>query len=88
MISRRRRGSDRRSIYLIVSARGREQLAKISSRRGDLLGAIFLKLSSRTQVQLAEALPAFIEAAGDLDVDEWSIRGLVASRVTAADWVQ
>jgi DNA-binding MarR family transcriptional regulator len=88
MISRRRRGSDRRSIYLVVSARGHEQLAKISARRGDLLGAIFLKLPSPMQAQLAEVLPAFIEAAGDLEVDEWSIRGLVASRATAADWVQ
>lgn len=31
MISRRRRGTDRRSIYLVVSARGHEQLEKISA---------------------------------------------------------
>lgn len=76
MISRRRRGSDRRSIYLVVSARGHEQLEVISTRRRDLLREIFVRLPSPTQVQLAEALPAFIEAAGDLDIDEWSIRGL------------
>ena len=88
MISRRRRGSDRRSIYLIVSARGREQLEKISARRRDLLREIFLRLPSPTQAQLADAIPAFVEAAGDLDIDEWSIRGLVAGRANAADWVQ
>jgi DNA-binding MarR family transcriptional regulator len=88
MISRRRRGSDRRSIYLVVSARGREQLEKISARRGDLLREIFLRLPSPAQAQLAQAIPAFVEAAGDLDIDEWSIRGLVAGRSTAADWVQ
>ncbi len=81
MISRRRRGTDRRSIYLVVSARGLEQLEKISARRGDLLREIFLRLPSPTQIQLAEALPAFIEAAGDVDIDEWSIKGLVAGRV-------
>lgn len=88
MISRRRRGSDRRSIYLVVSARGREQLEKISARRGDILRAILVRLPSPTQLQLAEALPPFIDAAGDVDVDEWSIRGLVAGRATPADWVQ
>lgn len=88
MISRRRRGSDRRSIYLVVSKRGHEQLEKISARRGDILREIFIRLPSPRQVQLAEALPAFIEAAGDLNIDEWSIRGLVAGHATAADWVQ
>ena len=85
MISRRRRGTDRRSIYLVVSARGHEQLEKISARRGALLREIFVRLPSPTQVQLAEALPAFIEAAGKAAIDEWSIRGLVAGRVTASD---
>lgn len=80
MISRRRRGSDRRSIYLVVSPRGHEQLEKISARRGDVLRAIFVRLPSRMQDQLAEAIPAFIEAAGDIDIDEWSIRGLEAGR--------
>ena len=65
LISRRRRGSDRRSLYLVVSARGHEQLEKISTRRGEILGAIFARLPPLTQVQLAEAIPAFIEAAGD-----------------------
>ena len=88
MISRRRRGSDRRSIYLVVSARGHEQLEKISARRRDLFRDIFLRLPAPTQTQLADAIPAFVEAAGDLGIDEWSIRGLVASRATAADWVQ
>ena len=88
MISRRRRGSDRRSIYLVVSARGHEQLEMISARRGELLGEIFLRLPPPAQTQLAQALPAFIEAAGEADIDEWSIRGLVAGRSTASDWVQ
>ena len=88
MISRRRRGSDRRSVYLVVSARGHEQLEKISARRGDLLREIVLRLPSATQIKLAEVLPSFIDAAGDADIDEWSIRGLVAGRSTAADWVQ
>ena len=83
MISRRRRGTDRRSIYLIVSTRGHEQLDKIAARRGALLREIFVRLPAPTQAQLAEALPAFIEAAGDAAIDEWSIRGLVAGRAQA-----
>jgi len=72
----RRRGSDRRSISLVVSAKGHVQLEKISARRGDLLRQIFVRLPVATQTQLAEALPAFIDAAGEVDIDEWSIRGL------------
>lgn len=75
MISRRR-GTDRRSVSLVVSAKGRELLEKVTARRGDLLREIFLRLPSPTQSQLAEALPAFIEAAGGVNIDEWSIRGL------------
>ena len=75
MISRQR-GTDRRSISLVVSARGRELLKKIAERRGDLLRDILLRLPSPTQAQLVEALLAFTEAAGDVNIDEWSIRGL------------
>jgi DNA-binding MarR family transcriptional regulator len=75
LISRRRRGTDRRSIYLIVSAKGHEQLEKIAARRGDLLREILVRLPVATQAQLAEAIPAFIEAAGDVDIDEWSMSG-------------
>ena len=75
MISRQR-GTDRRSISLVVSARGRELLKKIAERRGDLLRDILVRLPLPTQAQLAEALLAFVEAAGDVNIDEWSIRGL------------
>ncbi len=75
MISRRR-GTDRRSISLVVSAKGRQLLEKIATRRGDLFRNILVRLPSSTQSQLAEVLPAFIEAAGDVNIDEWSIRGL------------
>ena len=51
-----------------------------SARRGDLLREIFLSLPSPTQAQLAGAIPAFIEAAGNLGIDEWSIRGPVAGQ--------
>ena len=76
LISRRRRGPDRRSVYLVVSAKGHEELERVTSRRRDLLREIFVRLPSATRAQLAEALPAFIEAAGEVDLDEWSIRGL------------
>lgn len=76
LISRRRRGTDRRSVYLVVSAKGQEELDRVTTRRGDLLREIFVRLPSATQAQLAEALPALIEAAGEIDLDEWSIRGL------------
>ena len=76
LISRRRRGRDRRSVYLEVSAKGHEELERVTTRRSDLLREIFVRLPSATQAQLTEALPAFIEAAGEVDLDEWSIRGL------------
>lgn len=88
LLSRRRRGGDRRSILLFVTARGLEQLETISSRRSALLREIVVRLPSAVQRQFAELLPAFIEAADELGIDEWSIRGLVANRATAADWVQ
>jgi DNA-binding MarR family transcriptional regulator len=76
LIHRRRRDTDRRSVYLEVSAKGRAELERVTTRRGDLLKEIFIRLPSAIQAQLAEALPAFIEAAGEVDLDEWSIRGL------------
>lgn len=76
LIHRRRRGTDRRSVYLEVSAKGRAELERVTTRRGDLFREIFVRLSSATQAQLAEALPEFIEAAGAVELDEWSIRGL------------
>ncbi len=88
MISRRRAGSDRRSVFLFVTAHGHEQLAKIAIRRSAVLRQIFVRLPPEVQTSLAAALPAFIEAAGEVDVDEWSIRGLVAGRMSAADWMQ
>lgn len=75
MISRRG-GADRRSISLVVSAKGHEQLKNIETRRGDLLRDIYVRLPSPTQAQLVDALVAFVVAAEDVDIDEWSIRGL------------
>jgi DNA-binding MarR family transcriptional regulator len=74
MISRRRRGTDRRSVYLVVSPKGHAQLEKVAARRGDLLRQILVRLPVATQAQLSEALVAFIEVAGDADIDEWSIK--------------
>jgi DNA-binding MarR family transcriptional regulator len=76
LIHRRRRGTDRRSVYLEVSAKGRAELEKVTNRRSDLLREIFMRLPAATQAQVSEVLPPFIEAAGEADLDEWSIRGL------------
>jgi DNA-binding MarR family transcriptional regulator len=76
LIHRRRRGRDRRSVYLEVSERGHAELNRVTARRGALLGKIFVRLSSERQNQLAEALPAFIDAAGEVELDQWTIRGL------------
>ena len=76
LISRRRRGTDRRSVYLVVSPRGHRQLEKIAMRRAMLLEKILVRVPMANQAQLAEALPAFVKAAGEVGVDEWSIRGL------------
>ena len=77
MITRRRRGSDRRSVFLFVSTKGREALKDVDARRGELLYEIFRRLPKAAQKQLADALPFFIEAASQADIEEWSIRGLV-----------
>lgn len=76
LIHRRRRGRDRRSVYLEVSEKGHAELNRVTARRGALLGEIFVRLSSERQNQLAEALPAFIDAAGEVELDQWTIRGL------------
>ena len=77
LISRRRRGSDRRSIYLVVSPRGQMQLERIAAtRRAELIEQILVRVPRVNQAQLAEALPAFVKAAGEVGIDEWSIRGL------------
>lgn len=85
MISRRA-GADRRSVSLFVTSRGRSQLAKIDSRRIALLGDIFTQMPSDTQAVFAAVLSAFIKAAGEVGIDEWSIRGLVPSRPD--DWIR
>ncbi len=76
LISRRRRGSDRRSIYLVVSAKGQMQLERIAARRVELIEQILVRVPRVNQAQLVEALPAFVKAAGEVGIDEWSIRGL------------
>ena len=76
LISRRRGGSDRRSIHLVVSPRGQMQLEKIAVARAKLLEQILVRMPKVNQAQLAEALPAFVKAAGEVGIDEWSIRGL------------
>jgi DNA-binding MarR family transcriptional regulator len=72
----RENGTDRRSLSLAVSPGGREQLENIAARRGDLLQRILDCLPDPARAQLAEALVAFIDAAGEAQIDEWSIRGL------------
>ena len=64
MISRRGRGSDRRSIYLVVSARGHEQLEMISARRGELLGEIFLNSRHRRRPSLPRRSPPLLRLQG------------------------
>ena len=88
MISRRRAGTDRRSVSLYVTSRGHEQLEKIAARRSALLREIFVRLPLDAQAPFVAVLPAFIKAAGEAEIDEWSIRGLVAGRPSAGDWVQ
>ncbi len=73
----RRRGTDRRSIALSVTAKGLRQLEEIADRRRALLREIFFGLPSTVQASLAAALPVLIDVAGELDIDEWSIKGLV-----------
>lgn len=84
----RRGGADRRSISLSVTAQGLDQLEKIKARRREMLREIYRRMPPDVQTQFAQTLPSFIEAAGDLGIEEWSIRGLVAGQVSAADWVQ
>lgn len=76
LISRRRGGRDRRSIHLVVSAKGHMQLEKIAVARAELLEQILVRVPRVNQAHLAEALPAFVKAAGEVGIDEWSIRGL------------
>ncbi len=52
------------------------QLEKIAVRRAKLLEKILVRVPMANQAQLAEALPAFVKAAGEVGIDEWSIRGL------------
>jgi DNA-binding MarR family transcriptional regulator len=85
MISRRA-GADRRSVSLFVTSRGQAELSKIATRRIALLREIFLRLPSDVQAPFAAALSAFIEAAGEVGIDEWSIRGLVPSN--SDDWIR
>jgi DNA-binding MarR family transcriptional regulator len=79
----RRGGTDRRSIALTITRLGLEQLEIIAARRGAQLREIFFRLPSAVQASLAEALPAFLDAAGDLEIDESSANGPVSERVAA-----
>ena len=52
------------------------QLEKIAAARAKLLEQILDRVPTVNQAQLAEALPAFVKAASQVGIDEWSIRGL------------
>jgi DNA-binding MarR family transcriptional regulator len=76
LISRRHDGNDRRTIFLSVTAKGRAKLTKVTSARSERLREIYVRLPPTVQTELAEVIPAIVEVANALGIDEWSIQGL------------
>lgn len=76
LISRRHDGGDRRTITLSVTARGLAKLSKVTTARSIVLREIYNRLPSAIQTELAAVIPAIIEAANAVGIDEWSIQGL------------
>jgi len=71
LIRRHRARADRREVQVSVTAAGRAVVDQATQRRRALIAGILIRLPARQQSEVATALTAFAEAAGEVPDREW-----------------
>lgn len=71
LIRRTRARTDRRAVLVSITGAGREVVDQATARRRDLIAAVLAELPSGRQREVAAALRAFAEAAGEVPDSEW-----------------
>ena len=73
LAQRRRRGTDRRVVWVSSTPVGRELIAEVTARRRLELGKIMGRLPIPERAGMLKALRAFAEAAGEVPEREWTL---------------
>ena len=68
---RHRARGDRRAVLVAVTSAGREVVDQATARRRALIADILAKLPAGTQGEVAQALQAFADAAGEVPDSQW-----------------
>jgi DNA-binding MarR family transcriptional regulator len=71
LIRRHRARGDRRAVLVAVTAAGREVVDQATARRRALIADILAELPVGTQGEVARALQAFADAAGEVPDSQW-----------------
>jgi DNA-binding MarR family transcriptional regulator len=71
LIRRHRARTDRRAVLVSITAAGRVVVDQATFRRRELITAILARLPAQQQRNVAAALRAFAEAAGEVPDSEW-----------------
>jgi DNA-binding MarR family transcriptional regulator len=71
LIRRHRGRADRRAVLVSITPDGRDVVDQATARRRELISAILSKLPAQRQGEVAGALRAFAEAAGEIPDSQW-----------------
>ena len=71
LITRHRARADRRAVLVSITAEGRAVVDQATSVRRDLISEILARLPRARQHEIADALRAFGEAAGEIPDRQW-----------------
>ncbi|HEY7261749.1 MAG TPA: MarR family winged helix-turn-helix transcriptional regulator [Trebonia sp.] len=71
LVRRHRARADRRSVLVSITAAGRAVVDQATARRRALIAEILHKLPLRQQREVARALMAFADAAGEVPDSQW-----------------
>jgi DNA-binding MarR family transcriptional regulator len=71
LIRRIRARTDRRAVLVSITAAGRDVVDQATARRRELIAGILAELPAARQRDVAAALRAFAEAAGEVPDSEW-----------------
>jgi DNA-binding MarR family transcriptional regulator len=71
LIRRTRARTDRRAVLVSITGAGRAVVDQATARRRELIAGVLAELPSARQRDVADALRAFAEAAGEIPDSEW-----------------
>jgi DNA-binding MarR family transcriptional regulator len=73
LIRRSRGRTDRRAVLVSITGAGRAVVDQATARRRELIAGILAELPAARQRDVAAALRAFAEAAGEVPDSEWPV---------------